>query len=63
MEDDERGPYRSDARASDPIRKEGARNANSDTRRVSDDEGDPRSLKPCPLRCLSEALQECDKVK
>ena len=50
MEDDERGPYRSDVRASDPIRKEGARDANSDARRVSDDEGDPRSLKPCLLR-------------
>jgi hypothetical protein len=36
------------ARASDLIR-EDARDVNSDARRVSDNEGDPRSLKPCPL--------------
>jgi hypothetical protein len=35
-------------RASDPIR-EDARDANSDAHRVSDNEGDPQSLKPCPL--------------
>jgi hypothetical protein len=65
MEDDERGPYRSDACASDPIWRS-ARDANSDAssdaRRVLDNEGGPSKSKALSAWSLSEALQRCDKV-